>query len=119
MAGLARNLRSHGPARRGRFVLNPSEWLYVVAVFAGVVAVVGYSFTVRLIIDATDVKLKRYGRVVWTVPRRNTQVEDGFAGDVPFIPALILWRNGTKAGYVLKVWFDEKALSELRTAVAS
>lgn len=98
---------------------SPSDWIYGVTILASVAAVIGYNLTVRLMIDATDVTLKRYGRTVWSVPRRGTSVEDGLAGELPFIPALVLWRDGRKAGYVLKLWFDEKALTTLRTAVGT
>ncbi|RAK59868.1 hypothetical protein DJ021_08640 [Phenylobacterium hankyongense] len=99
-------------------VLAPTEWPYGVGCIALGVIVVGYNFTARLSIDADFVTFSRYGRVVWRAPRSGTQIEDGLAGDMPFIPALILRQGGKKVGFVLKGWFDDNALSELRKAVS-
>jgi hypothetical protein len=100
------------------WVLNPSEWLTAVALVAGTMAVVCYNLTARLVIDDEAVTLKRYGFTVWRAPRRETQIEDGLAGGMPFIPALVLRRGDAKIGFVLKGWFYDDALSELRNAVA-
>jgi len=100
------------------FVLSPSEWVYALAIVAGALGLIGYNFTVRLVIDEVHVTLRRYGRVVWTVPKNGTEVTDGLAGDLPFIPAVILRRDGKKVGYVLKGWFDDGALAELRRTLA-
>lgn len=99
------------------WVINPSDWLTALVIIAGMMAVVCYNLTVRLVIDDEAVELKRYGFTVWRAPRRGTQIEDGLAGDVAFIPALVLRRDGAKIGFMLKLWFYDDALSELRNAV--
>lgn len=98
-------------------VLNPSEWPYAAALIAGSIVVVGYNFTARLVIDGEFVTFKRYGRVVWRASRHGAQIEDGMAGDVPFLPAVIVRQNGRKVGFVAKGWFDDAALSALRAAL--
>ena len=97
--------------------LNPNQWPYAVALMAGAVLVVGYNLTVRLLIDEDFVTFKRYGVVVWRVPRRGAQIEDGLAGDVPFLPAMIIYQGERRVGFVAKGWFEETALSALRKAL--
>lgn len=99
--------------------LNPDQWPYAIALIAGAVLVVGYNLTVRLLIDGDFVTFKRYGVVVWRVPRRGAQIEDGLAGDVPFLPALIIHHGKRKVGIIAKGWFEEAALSALRQALRS
>jgi hypothetical protein len=100
-------------------VLNPDQWPYALAAMAGAVLIVGYNFTVRLLIDEDFVTFKRYGVVVWRTPRRGAQIEDGLAGDVPFLPSLIIYHRGRKVGFIAKGWFEENAVSALRKALIS
>ena len=97
-------------------VLNPTQWPFAVALIAGAIVVVGYNFTARLVIDGEFVTFKRYGRIVWRTSRRGAQIEDGMAGDVPILPAVLIRQNGRMVGFVLKGWFDDAALSALRAA---
>ena len=99
--------------------LNPDQWPYAIALIVGAVLIVGYNLTVRLLIDENFVTFKRYGLVVWRTPRRGAQIEDGLAGDVPFLPALIIRHGAKKVGFVAKGWFEETALSALRQALIS
>lgn len=96
--------------------LNATQWPYAAALIAGAIVVIGYNFTARLVIDAEFVTFKRYGRIVWRTPRRGVQIEDGMAGDIPILPAVIIRQNGRKVGFVAKGWFYEAALSALRAA---
>lgn len=98
-------------------VLNPHQWPYATALIAGSILVVGYNFTIRLLIDEGFVTFKRYGLVVWRTPLRGAQIEDGLAGDVPFLPALIIHHGANKVGFIAKSWFGEAALSALRQAL--
>jgi hypothetical protein len=98
-------------------VLNPDQWPYATALIAGSIPVVGYNFTIRLLIDEGFVTFKRYGLVVWRIPRHGAQIEDGLAGDVPFLPALIIRHGAKKVGFIAKSWFEEAALSALRQAL--
>ena len=97
--------------------LNPNQWPYAMGLIAGAVLVVCYNLTVRLLIDEDFVTFKRYGVVVWRTPRRGAQIEEGLAGDVPFLPALIIYHDGRKVGFIAKGWFAETALSALRKAL--
>jgi hypothetical protein len=97
--------------------LNPDQWPYATAVISGAIILVGYNFTVRLFIDDDFVTFKRYGVVVWRTPRRGAQIEDGLAGDIPFLPALIIRHGAKKVGFIAKGWFEEPALSALRQAL--
>lgn len=100
-------------------ILNPDQWPYATALIVGAMLVVGYNFTVRLLIDEDFVTFKRYGLVVWRTPRRGAQIEDGLAGDVPVLPALIIRHGAKKIGFIAKGWFEETALSALRQAPMS
>lgn len=99
--------------------LNPDQWPYATALIAGAILLVGYNLTIRLLIDEDAVTFKRYGLIVWRTPRRGAQIEDGLAGDVPFLPALIVRHGTKKIGFVVKGWFPEIALSALRQAPIS
>ncbi|MBW8858792.1 MAG: hypothetical protein JF570_03420 [Caulobacter sp.] len=99
--------------------LNPDLWPYSLTLIAGTVLVVGYNLTVRLLIDEEFVTFKRYGLVVWRAPRQGAKIEDGLAGDVPFLPSLIIRLGPKRVGFIAKGWFGETALSALRQALVS
>ncbi|MBI1199617.1 MAG: hypothetical protein GC203_17285 [Phenylobacterium sp.] len=100
-------------------ILSPADWPYGLALVGLAASVVGYNFTARLVIEEELVTFRRYGRIVWRAPRQGARIEEGRAGDVPFLPALIVRLNGAKVGYVAKGWFDDAALAELRRAFAA
>ena len=100
-------------------ILNPDQWPYATALIAGMMLVVGYNLTVRLVIDDDFVTFKRYGLVVWRTPRLGAQIEDGLAGDLPVLPALIIRHGAKKIGFIAKGWFEDTALSALRKTLMS
>jgi hypothetical protein len=100
-------------------VQDPSGWLVGFASIAFGVGLVGYNATVRLVLTTDEVMLKRYGRIVWHTPLKGTSLVDGRGGQPPILPAYLLCRGPTQVGFVLKVWFGDDAIAELRKALAS
>ena len=100
------------------FIQDPSAWLIYLGVIAGAGVLLGYNATTRLILSSDEVALKRYGRTVWRTPLKGTQLVEGRGGQPPILPAYLLRRGGTEVGYILKVWFDEQAITQLRQAIS-
>jgi hypothetical protein len=99
------------------FVEDRASWFTSTALVAGGLAVVAYNATLRLELTSDEVRLKRYGRTVWQAPVRGTKLLDGRGGEPAVLPAHVLCRDGEKVGYILKSWFDEKAVAHLRIAL--
>ena len=93
----------------------PSTVLLVV----GVIALVAYNATVRLIIDANQIRLQRYGLTVWQTPTEGTDLIEGCHPNVSFIPAYVLCRGDKVVGYILKSWFTPAAIEDLRASLRS
>lgn len=96
------------------FVQDPSGWMWDFFAIALGVGLFGYNATVRLVLTSDEVKLKRYGRAVWRAPVRGTRLVEGRGGQPPILPAYVLCHGNTEVGYILKVWFNEQAVTELR-----
>jgi hypothetical protein len=78
------------------------------------IGLVGYNATVRLVLTGEEVQLRRYGMIVWRAPLQGTQLVEGRGGQPPIIPAYLLRRGRTEVGYILKTWFDDETIAELR-----
>jgi hypothetical protein len=99
-------------------VQDPSGWMWDVVAIALGLGLFGYNATARLVLTSDEVVLKRYGRTVWRAPLRGTRLVEGRGGQPPILPAFLLCHGKTKVGYILKVWFDERAVTELRRALS-
>jgi hypothetical protein len=77
----------------------------------------GYNATARLVLTSDEVAFRRYGRTVWRVPLKGTRLVEGRGGQPPILPAYLLCRGRTTVGFILKSWFDEKAIVEVRDAL--
>ena len=99
-------------------VLDPSDWLESLALIALGLVVFGYNATARLVLTADEVLLKRYWMTVWRVPFKGTRLIEGRGGKPPILPAYLLCSDRTEARYILKVWFDDRAIAEVRSALA-
>lgn len=96
---------------------DASGWMWDLAAIAFGVGLIGYNARARLHLTNTKVTLKRFGRTVWEVPLKGTRMLEGRAGQPPVLPAYVLYRDKTVVGYLLKVWFDEQAVAEVRQAL--
>ena len=101
------------------FADDTSSWPTSAALIAGGLIGVGYNWTLRLELTPEQVRLQRYGRTVWRAPVIGTKLLEGRGGEPAILPAYVLCRNGQKVGYILKSWFDEKAVAQLRKALNS
>jgi len=100
-------------------VQDPSGWLVSLACIALGLGVSGYNATARLVVTTDEVLLKRYGRTVWQTPLKGTRLIEGRGGQPPVLPAYLLCRGQKQVGFILKVWFGEDAIAELRKTLAS
>ena len=98
-------------------VQDLSGWFWDLLAIALGLGLVGYNATVRLVLTGDEIALKRYGRTVWHAPLRGTRMVEGRGGQLAVLPAYVLCRGKTELGYILKVWFDEQAIAELRQAL--
>src|SRR6476469_5647598 len=99
-------------------VQDPSGWLESLAVLAFAVGLLSFNATARLVLTGDELLFKRYGWTVWRVPLRGTHLLEGRAGQPPILPAYLLRRDGKQVGYLLKVWFSDSAIAEVRRALA-
>jgi hypothetical protein len=99
------------------FVQHPSDWLECALVVGMGIWLIGLNATLRLVLTGGEVALKRWGLTVWRVPIKGTQLIEGRGGRPPILPAYVLRRGTTEVGYILKVWFDDKTIAELRRSL--
>jgi hypothetical protein len=100
-------------------ILHPSDWFVGLPLIALGVGVVCYNATLRLLVSEHDVTLTRFGRRVWSAPRRGSELRDGKGGDIPILPAYVIWSHGKRTGYILKSWFDADVIASLRNALTA
>lgn len=98
-------------------IQDPSHWMLGLFPIAFGVGLFGYNATARLVLTDEEVAFKRYGRTVWRAQLEGTRLVEGRAGQPPILPAYLLYRGKTEVGFILKVWFDERAVAELRQAL--
>lgn len=103
----------------GAFSILDGGVLIGVAVIAFAAIVVGYNGTIRLTFDAEQITFRRFGLTVWSGPTRDMAVEIGKGGDIPIEPAYVFIRQRKRVGYVLRGWFDEAAIADLRASLAN
>lgn len=94
-----------------------SGWMWDLPVIALGIGLFGYNATVRLVLTSEEVELRRYGRTVWEAPLKGTRLVEGRGGRPPVLPAYMICSGKTEVGYILKVWFDDRTVAELRQAL--
>jgi hypothetical protein len=98
---------------------DPTDWLTSLLCIALGIGLVGYNATVRLVLTREEVQLRRYGMTVWRAPLQGTHLVEGRGGLPAVIPAYLLRRGRIEVGYILKMWFDDGTVAELRRSLRS
>lgn len=100
-------------------IQDSAAWMSSIVAIAFGLGILGYNGTVRLVLTGNEVLFKRYGWTVWRTPLSGTELMEGRGGRPPVIPAYLFFREGVQVGYILKSWFDDGAVAELRRVLAS
>ena len=62
--------------------------------------------------------LRRFGFVRWKVEIAGVALHDGFAGDIPILPAVLVKKQKKEIAYLLKAQFRQDDIEELRHFIA-
>jgi hypothetical protein len=101
------------------FIDDPSHWLESLIGVAMGLWLLGFNATLRLVLTSDEVLLKRFGMTVWRGPLKGTRLVDGRGGQPPIVPAYVLRRGRMDVGYILKTWFSDETIAELRSSLSS
>ena len=99
--------------------LEPGGWVPGLGLVLLCAFIIGYNATVRLIVTAVELRLTRFGRLVWRAPLCGTSLIDGRGGDIAVLPAYVISHDGERVGYILKSWFDDESIASIRGALQS
>jgi hypothetical protein len=99
------------------FIEDASDWLVSLLTIGVGLWLLGFNATLRLVMTSDEVLLKRFGMTVWCAPLKGTRLVNGRGGQPPIIPAYVLRRGSTDVGYILKTWFSDETVAELRTSL--
>ena len=76
--------------------LEPGGWAPGLGLAVLCATVVGYNATLRLTLTMDEVRLTRFGPLVWSAPLRGTSLVDGRGGDVAVLPAHVIIRDSAR-----------------------
>jgi hypothetical protein len=96
---------------------EPGGWVPGLGLVLFCAFIIGYNATVRLIVTMEELRLTRFGRLVWRAPLHGTSLIDGRGGDIAVLPAYVISHDGERIGYILKSWFDDEAIASIRGAL--